>query len=52
MILAHILKTFLVEIGQVSHNRSDPVQGNFAQKTTPTPLEPPYDPTHRPTVGS
>ena len=28
------------------------VQGYLAQKKTPTPLSSPYDPRHRPTVGS
>ena len=28
------------------------LQGYLAHKKTPTPLEPPYDPRHKPTVGS
>ena len=28
------------------------IQGHLAHKTTPTPLGPPYDPGHGPTVGS
>jgi len=29
-----------------------PLQGYLAHKKTPTPQGPPYDPKHRPTVGS
>ena len=31
---------------------SDQIQGYLAHKKTPTPLGPPQDPRHRPTVGS
>jgi len=31
---------------------ADSLQGYLAHKKTPTPLGPPYDPRHRPTVGS
>ena len=38
--------------GTFMKKRGFVIQGNLAHKKTPTPLGPPKDPRHRPTVGS